>query len=455
MERKPTPVGEVLDGIPLGAYHRRLLGITGLAWALAAVEVLLISFTLPAMTDVWSLTGAQAGMLGSASLLGMVFGSALTGRFADRSGRVTAFQLMVSIYAVAAGATALAVGFYTAVACRIATGVGIGGTATVATAYLSEHLPTDGRGRYLTYLDSFWAGGTIISVVAAWVFLSGARDALLDATGVPGWRLLFLAAAAPVLVVPLVGSLKETPYYLVATGQVEPARERIREIARKNGTSVDLSDVTLTVRNDDAGVRALFRPGFRARTVMISVAWFGANFGLYGVFIWLPGTLGATGIVGGLYRYILLAGVVQIPGYLTAAYLVDRVGSKRTVGTYLVCAGVATYVFAVAVTGTVSSVIGTFWSFLLGLLGTSFFSVGSFGALRAYTPELFSTEVRSTGLGIAEGSGRVAGILGPVVAGTLVEAGYVVALTPLAVVFAVSGLVVLAFGTETRGDSLR
>jgi putative MFS transporter len=456
MASDPTPVGEVLDRIPIGPYHRRLLGVTGAAWALAAVEVLLISFTLPVMTETWGLSGAEAGVLGSASLLGMVFGSALSGRFADRNGRVGALRAMVAVYALSAGITALSVGFYTAVACRVATGVGIGGTATVATTYLSEHLPTKGRGRYLTYLDSFWAGGTIVSVVAAWIFLAGARDALQAATGVPGWRLLFLAAAAPLLLLPFVGSLRETPYYLVATGQTEAARERIRGIARLNGGTVDISGVDLTISRDGSGgLGALLRAGVRGRTAMISVAWFGANFGLYGVFIWLPGTLGAAGLVGGPYRYILLAGIVQVPGYLTAASLVDRIGSKRTLGIYLLCAGGATYVFAVAVTGTVETVLGTFWSFLVGLLGASFFSVGSFGALRAYTPELFSTEVRSTGLGVAEGSGRVAGILGPIVAGSLVESGYVVALTPLAVGFALSGLVVLAFGTETRGLSLR
>jgi putative MFS transporter len=283
------------------------------------------------MTEVWSLTGAQAGIVGSASLLGMVFGSGLTGRFADRRGRVTAFQLMVSIYAVSAGLTALSIGFYTVVACRIATGVGIGGTATVATTYLSEHLPTDGRGRYLTYLDSFWASGTIISVVAAWFFLAEAEQTVVTATGVPGWRLLFLAAALPLLIVPLVGSLEETPYYLVATDQTEASRERVREIARRNGASVDLSGVALTVSRDDtAGIRSLLRSDVRGRTAIISVAWFGANFGLYGVFIWLPGTLGATRLVGGPYRYILFAGLVQIPGYLTAAYLVDWIGSRRT-----------------------------------------------------------------------------------------------------------------------------
>jgi putative MFS transporter len=448
-------VGVVLDRIPIGRYHRRLLLIAGFAWALAAMEILLVSFTLSRMSEAWSLSGAEAGMLGSASLLGMVFGSWLGGWAADRRGRVATFQLAVFVYAAAAGLTALSVGFYSAAILRVATGVGVGGTATVATAYLSEHLPTDRRGSYLAYLDAFWSVGTVIAVVGAWFLFAVVGDDLLTVTTITDWRLLFAAASAPLLLVPLVGSLRETPYHLVETGRIKEARDRIREIARENRAEIDLSATTLTVPDDDeqsAGVRQLFDPDLLGRTLMISVAWFCANFGFYGVFIWLPETVGAAGLVGGIYRYLLLAGLVQVPGYLSAAYFVDRVGRKRTLGVYLVLAGVATYLFASTVTGATSD--RGFWVFLAGLLAASFFSVGCFGALRAYTPELFPTEVRSVGSGVAEGSGRVAGILGPVVAGALVGSGYFVALTPLAAGFVGGGAVVLLFGVRTQGRSL-
>jgi putative MFS transporter len=66
-------------------------------------------------------------------------------------------------------------------------------------------------------------------------------------------------------------------------------------------------------------------------------------------------------------------------------------------------------------------------------------------------------------MGYAGGVGKVAAVIGPILAGTLLEAdlaggfvdsGYLLALTPLAVAFALGGLVVLAFGRETRGEPL-
>jgi putative MFS transporter len=94
------------------------------------------------------------------------------------------------------------------------------------------------------------------------------------------------------------------------------------------------------------------------------------------------------------------------------------------------------------------------WPFLVGLLASSFFSLGAWGAIYAYTPELFPTGSRATGMGYAGGVGKVAAVIGPIMAGVLVGSGYLVALAPLAFAFALGGLVVLAFGRETRGQPL-
>lgn len=91
MSSDSVRVGVVLDCISGGPYHRRLLSIAGSAWALAAIEVFLICFPLSRMSDVWDLTGVQAGVSGSASLFGMFFESWLGGWAADSHGRVATF----------------------------------------------------------------------------------------------------------------------------------------------------------------------------------------------------------------------------------------------------------------------------------------------------------------------------------------------------------------------------
>ncbi|MDR9430816.1 MAG: MFS transporter [Natronomonas sp.] len=191
-------VGDVLNGIQHGSAQGKLLAATGAMWALAAMEVLLISFGLPTMTETWSLSGTAAGILGSASLGGMVLGSPIGspigGRLADRYGRVRPLRLMVALYAVSAGLTALATGVLSASGLRFLTGIGIGGTATATTVYLSEHLTDDRRDRYLMYVDAFWAIGSSASVVLAWLLLT---PAMLPATPGPidRWRYLFVFGA--------------------------------------------------------------------------------------------------------------------------------------------------------------------------------------------------------------------------------------------------------------------
>lgn len=152
----------------------------------------------------------------------------------------------------------------------------------------------------------------------------------------------------------------------------------------------------------------------------------------------------------------MLIALVQIPGYLSAAYLVERWGRKPTLGVYLLASGVATFGFAATMPGVAffGAGLAGFWPFFLGLLVASFFSLGAWGAIYAYTPELFPTEARATGNGFAGGVGKIAAVLGPVLAGALVETGYLSAIAPLAAAFVLGGIVVLMFGRETRGEPL-
>ncbi|NHN59668.1 MULTISPECIES: MFS transporter [Halorussus] len=465
-------VSQVMDRIPVGRFHRRLLAICGSAWAFDGMEVIIISFTLPVLISAWGLSGLSAGLLGSASLMGMIIGNWAWGRYADERGRIDAFQWTVLTYSVFAGLTAFATGFYSGFALRFLTGVGLGGALAVDTSYLSEHLPTDRRGRYLVYLDAFWPLGNVFAVVLAWLFLSAlagpAGTVAVPVLGdVAGWRLLFASAAFPALLVFVIRSqLRETPYYLAQKGDIEGANDRIRAIAEENGEEFTPISAESVDTGSSAGYGRLFESDLRKRTAMIAAAWFAVNFGYYGVFIWLPDTVGAAGVVGdfslggltveGLYVYFLLIGLVQFPGYFSAAYLVEKVGRKPTLGSYLLLSGLFTFVFAASMpdVSLFGAGLSGFWPFFGGLLAASFFTLGAWGAIYAYTPELFPTEVRGTGNGFAGGVGKIGAVVGPILAGALVDVGYLAALAPLAVAFVLGGLVVLAFGRETKGEPL-
>lgn len=464
MSSSENSVADMMDRIPVGKFHKKLLGICGSAWAFDSMEVIIISFTLPILTEAWGLSGLTAGLLGSSALLGMIAGNWMWGRFADKFGRKRAFEYTVLTYSLFAGLTAVATGFYSGFALRFLTGMGLGGALAVDMSYLSEHLPTDKRGRYLVYLDAFWPIGNILAVSLAWISLdllsTGGTIGLPVLGEVAGWRVLFASAGLPAFFVFVIRrKLKETPYYLAKTGQVDKANERIEAIANKNDAEYTPIQASELDTNEGSGFRELFTEKLRKRTVVAATAWFGINFGYYGVFIWLPTTVGASGLVGNIYAYFILLGLVQIPGYLSAAYLIEKVGRKPTLGSYLILSGASTFLFANALPQV--SILGLgisgFWPFLIGLMAISFFGLGAWGAIYAYTPELFPTEVRATGNGFAGGVGKIAAVIGPIIAGELAVSGTptLASLTPLAVAYVVSGIVVLLFGYETRGKQLQ
>jgi putative MFS transporter len=84
----------------------------------------------------------------------------------------------------------------------------------------------------------------------------------------------------------------------------------------------------------------------------------------------------------------------------------------------------------------------------------SFFALGAWGALYAYTPEVYPTQVRATGMGTASGMTRIAGALAPLIGGLLLPVSLSAALTVYAGAFLVGGLAVLAARAETRGRPL-
>lgn len=463
MSEESLTVSDLMDEIPVGPFHRRLLGICGSAWAFDGMEVILISFTLPILTEVWGLSGITAGLLGSSALIGMVSGNWFWGRFADTYGRKKAFEYTILFYSVFAGLTAIATGFYSGFALRFMTGMGLGGALAVDMSYMSEHLPTNKRGRYLVYLDAFWPIGNILAVGLAWFFLSFATAGgtatipFLGATA--GWRLLFVAAAFPALFVFVIRqTLGETPYYLARTGQVEKANDKIEQIAKENGQPFTPLETDALKTKTRSSFSRLFESDLQKKTIVVALAWFAINFGYYGVFIWLPTTVQASGLVGNIYLYFIILGLVQIPGYFSAAYLIDRLGRKPTLGGYMVLSGVSTFLFASALPKVTIFGFGLsgFWPFLLGLVAISFFGLGAWGAIYAYTPELFPTEVRATGNGFAGGVGKIAAVLGPIVAGALAVSGEptLLSLAPLAAAYVLGGGVILAFGTETKGEQL-
>lgn len=233
---------------------------------------------------------------------------------------------------------------------------------------------------------------------------------------------------------------------MAGRGRGPEAAAVLREVAATNGVPWSASTVAVAPRARPARPADLWSRELRRSTAMLWSAWFGIALGYYGLLTWLPTVFVDRGFdVLAAYQSVFLLALAQVPGYASAAWAVEHWGRRPTLGVYLTGAAAGTGLFAIATTtaGIVAAA---------ALL--SFFALGAWGALYAYTPELYPTSVRATGVGWASGASRIAGAAVPLVGGLLLPVSLTVALVPYAAGFLVAAAAVLLLGRETRATAL-
>lgn len=392
--------------------QRKLLFSAGMSWLFDAMEVGMISFIVAALAKEWSLSPGQVGVLTSINSIGMALGALLAGALADRFGRKAILMWTLLIFTIASGLSALATGFAMLCALRLVAGIGLGGELPVASTLVSESMPTAERGRAVVLLESFWAGGWIVS-------------ALIANFVIPeyGWRIAFAIGALPAF------------YALYLRRAIQdPPRYKNHAKLRK-----------ITFREK---VATVWSAPHRRTTLMLWILWFTVIFSYYGMFLWLPSVVMAKGFtLVKSFQYVLIMTIAQLPGYFTAAYFIERYGRKFVLVVYLTLTAFSAIAFGLATTEATILTAG---------ICLSFFNLGAWGGLYAYSPELYPTSVRSTGVGLATSVGRIGGVLAPLMVGMLVQREVAISLifTIFFVTILIGAAAVLFWGRETKGQEL-
>lgn len=425
-----------LEKIGYGRFQRRLLWICGLGWAADAMEVLLVSFALPAVAAEWRLSAAQKGLLGTAIFVGMFAGALFWGRLSDRIGRKAGFILTIAFDSLFGLASAFAPSFGWLLVLRALTGFGVGGTLPVDYGMFSEFLPAQKRGRRLVLLESFWAIGTVAAAALAWLIVPRF-----------GWRALFAVSALPGLLLFVVRSrVPESPRFLAARGRTAEARAVLAKVAEANGAALPEEELEAPAVPAAGRARDLFAPAYRRTTVLLWLVWFMISLGYYGAFTWLPSWFRAKGFsLPAVYPNAFIMALAQLPGYFSAAFLVERWGRRATLGVYLAASGAFAWLFYLASTPL---------AVMAAAVLLSFFALGAWGALYAYTPEAYPTSIRTTGIGAASGMTRIAGAVAPSVGALLAGESLALPLAVFALAYAAGGFGAFLLPRETRSEGL-
>ena len=437
-------VAQRLEKASLTRFHYGLLLLSSLIYGFTAMNVLLIASVLTPIIREFGLQQQPlvSGLLLSLGYLGMFVGAFSCGILADHIGRKKTLLFTISTMTVFTALNSIAPDPATMALMRFLAGIGLGGSLPQPGIYVSEYVPAKYRGRFLGLVETAWVYGALLSLIFPFFLFP-----------TYGWRLTFLVALIPLFLIPVVVFYApESLRFLQQKGRTSEAGALLRKY---NFVSSDSETANLPTESPEksggvvAALKQLWSPPYRRRTALLWIVWAVLVYTYHGIFIWLPTFYASPPLNFTAVRsiqWVLIVTLAQVPGYYSAALLLDRVGRRPIAFTYLLLAGVGSVLLSLAMTET---------TILLWSIVISFFNLGAWSALYAYTPELYPTSVRGTGSGAAASIGRLAGVVAPTATPLLYTSGGLAAAFAVFAVFHVVGAVaVIVFGTETKGKVL-
>jgi AAHS family 4-hydroxybenzoate transporter-like MFS transporter len=433
----PRPLSALIDDGALSAYQILVIALCGLITLLDGFDTQAIGFVASAIATVLHLPITAFGPIFAAGLLGGLFGALGFGRVSDRFGRKTTLVITIGVFAIGSLLTIEARSVMQLIACRLVTGLGLGGAIPSTIAMTAEYAP---RRMRATLVTAMFCGFPLGAVVGA-----AAIARLLPSSG---WQVVFIVGGLlPLPLLPVViFAMPESVQWLAARGRGAAIGRILAHMNRLEDWDgrTQLAPASADPRT---GVARLFGPRLAGGTLLLWAAFFLSLLLVYLLVSWIPTIAQQTGrglTVGTLAAAALNFG--GIAGSVCFGRLIDRLGPFSVIG--LAYVGGALMVLALGLGTDLAASI--YW--FAGLVG--FFCVGAQLCVVAIASDHYPLELRATGVGWAMGVGRVGAITGPLVGALLIATpGRTPLFVVLAAISCACGLIVFAMGVTDRRHS--
>ncbi|QZY50625.1 MFS transporter [Leucobacter tenebrionis] len=376
------------------------------------MDVTIVSHIFPSLIEQWGVSiGGGIAALVSAGFIAMGVGALVAGRAADRWGRKPVLVTTTLLFGAGTALGASSTDFASFSAWRLLACLGMGAAMATGNTLLADLMPPRRRSAMLATAYAFVGLGTTVGATLAAVIIPTA-----------GWEGLLIAGGAIPLVIAVVLALvvPEAPPFLVARGDLERAA---RAAARLDPRSVGaLLEGAAQPRGtaDHGAWRQLFSRRFAPRTILLWAFGFFSLGTQLMVVQYLPtmlqlpepglDTVQSSTIVGAY-------GFTSVLGGLLLGVVLVRASRFATIGIALALTAMAVLVIGLAPSPGYGA--------LLALLSvTGFLLPSACGPTRSVlAAAAYPTDVRGTGVGSTEFSGRLGSAAGGAAGGALIGAG--------------------------------
>lgn len=337
----------------------------------------------PQMIPELGLTKAQFGLAASLAPGGLLVGSIVGGRLADRIGRKLVLVYSVLLYGVFSFGTALVHSYESLLLMRILVGIGLGGAFPNLVALSAEAAGPERRSTMISIMYAGLPMGTVFGTSA--LLLIG--DAFQ-------WRWIFYAGGlAPLILAPLL-------FFFL------PESAAFKQVAAEKAAG--------RLKRASLG-EALTGGGRLPITLLLWISIFFTLFLITFLTNWLPQLMSSRGFSRPQSTAVLLMfGIGSIAGNLVLGFMSDSKARAFT--------GVVAYVGVVAALVGLSQLAQFPFVAACGF-GVGFFGVGAYLVNLTLGPRFYPTRVRGTGVGMQVAASRLGSLSGPLLGGVLMDAG--------------------------------
>ncbi|KAB1071661.1 MFS transporter [Methylobacterium planeticum] len=434
-----------LDRLPGSRIHTKMLVIAALSLFFDTLDTVVTGFVLADLRGRWDFGPREIGIVSAIGLFGYLIGSAAAGFAADHLGRKKTILYTLLLYSAFSASRGFSDNLIVFAILNFFTWVFVGAESSTVPAYLIELWPSRIRGKLNGWMMGFFALGLAASPIWALYLIPTL-----------GWQwALFLTAPFAALGGLMRSALPESPRWLVAQGRTDEADRVVTGIERAIERERNITLPPVALQEPAPGPRTIekqsawtlvSRPYLRV-TIMLWIAWFAQYGVLYTFMTVLPTILALEGYpVVKSFQFSVFIFSAFVPAYVFGGYVVEWLDRKYAAAVSYVSIALFGTLFGFATDTTMMIVFGGLTAFSLGIGATFIYT---------YTPELYPTEIRATGMGICSAWGRVGAIL------LLLAFGVFAVLQGKLVLFLVSDVMllcaftaVLVFGPSTKGKSL-
>lgn len=470
-ERPIWPDGTTLPSAPM-------TGMQWLIWSLAAAGkffegfvVFMTGVALPLLSREFNIGAAQHGVIGAASLFGILVGAVLLGGLSDRFGRKPMFVAEMVIFCAFLVGLCFVTSYVQLVICLLGLGLALGCDYPTAHMIISENIPSTSRGKLVLGAFAFQAVGALAGTGVGYLVLSTLPE-------LSAWRWMYASAVIPAVLV-TVGRfyIVESANWLFARGEIARAEKAAKKLlVRKPQYPAEIKLVEQDGKarsgtshpGSGQSFAALFNSTNRRATILASVPWFLQDLGTYGIGIFTPTILAAA--VGGTSDHarsiadVILQDIAAakgaalittllIIGIIFAVLLADTVGriALQILGFIGCAAGLFLASLASNFTGGTQLLL-IFAGFMLFNFMTN---LGPNAQTYLLAGEVFPTAIRGKGAGFAAAFAKIGAVLTaflfPIL---LVAIGTTALLYGLIVASLLGAVVTWLYRIETTGVSL-